>query len=112
MMRREATEVVQGLFPVGGLSNERDSLFFPSTPASATLLLTPSSPSGIQTKCNWVNRPLRKHLKARGFENGPCRACVSSPSPFLQLSHSRLASGLNIRSPKRFQVRAMTSSDI
>ena len=53
----------------------------------------PSSPNGIQTKCNWVNRALRKPLKTSGFENGPCRACVNSRSYF---SCNRL-----IRGPER-----------
>jgi hypothetical protein len=46
------------------------------------LNLIPSSPNGIQTKCNWVNRPLWNPLKTSGFENGSYRASVNSRSLF------------------------------
>ena len=43
------------------LGNEWDSLLFPSTPYSATLLLTPSSPSRIRT----YNKPVNSRLLYR-----------------------------------------------
>jgi hypothetical protein len=38
----------------------------------------------IQTKCNWVNRPLRKPLKTRGFENASYRPNASPQARFIE----------------------------
>jgi hypothetical protein len=57
----------------------------------------PSSPVGIRTSCNLVNKRLRKHLKTRDFENGRLRACVNSwVALFRKLSLSGAREGLKL----------------
>jgi len=73
---REFSRENRGLFE----SNSRQGVL---TGVCASSKPKPRSLNRIQTKCNWVNRALRKHLKTRCFENGPCRACVNSRSHFL-----------------------------